>query len=344
MDRVKQLSLLDAREEPNIGFSTSLLSQIAWPVDDPGDVERWARRNGRLLMIIQPGSEPDGQGGLRSTLVPFGVIPRYVNLFVCTEIMRTGEPELNLGDSFAGFLNKLGLRNTGGPNGTRKAVKEQMNRWLNASISFLDDSVDRRYENSRMEIKVSDGYRLLWMDGADGAPGEVLRGQSKIIVTPRFFEEVKRTFVPVDIDAVRALRGAPLRLDLFMWLNWRVFNLNHDIVVPWETLRTQFGTTDADDKDARYNFKRSITKHLATIKRAAWPELNAEPLPAGLKIQPSLSQLPQKGMRKFYLDQRAETAPVRYAEALAADRGHVVPRVPTLTPRTAVPERPAVSS
>ncbi len=336
VNRFEQLELMDAREEPNIGFSTSLLSQLAWAVDDPGPVERWSRRNGKYLLIIQPGSEPDSHGGLRTTGVPFGVIPRYLNLWVCTEIKQTGEPELILGDSLAGFMRKLGLRNSGGNTGTRGFFKDQLNRWLNASISFIDVTKDSRYENSRVEIKPSDGYRLLWADGPEGKATE-LRGQSKIMVSPRFFTEVMDTYIPVDLDAVRALKGSAVRIDLFMWLNWRIFQLNRQgtpkVLVPWETLRAQFGTTDADDKDARYNFKRLIQKHLVTIKNSAWPELAVSTTPEGVELKPCLPQLPSKGMRKFYLEQRRETADVRYAAALAADKDTRLHRAPTSRPR-----------
>lgn len=344
VDRFQQLALLDARENPDIGFSTSLLAQIAWPVDDPGDVERWSRRNGNLLMIIEPGSEPDGAGGLQSTLVPFGVIPRYLSLYACTEIKRTGEQELNLGASFAGFLRKLGLRNTGGENGARTAVKAQMNRWLNATISFVDDTKDMRYESKRLRIHVSDGYDLKWMNSPDGATAATMRGDSKILFTPRFVEEVLANYHPVDIGAVRAIKGVPLRFDLFMWLNWRNYRLDHPVMIPWDTLRPQFGTTDSDDKDARYNFKRSVAAHIRTIKRSAWPELRAEATPDGLQLKPSQLQLPRKGVRTFVLEGRQLTADQRYAEAVAEDKGLVVHRAPTRRPRTRpVAELPAAA-
>ncbi len=307
---------MDARDSVNLGFSTSVLSQISMPVDDPGDdCPRWGRRNGKLMMIVTPGSEPDGSGGLRSTKVPWGVPPRALNLWMCTEIRRTQSPVLEVDQQLATFMKRLGYRNTGGATGARESFKDQLKRWLNASITIVDESRGNRGDTA-ITIRVSKGWSLNWLDEAGDRPA----AGSKIVVSSDFYEEVMRAPVPIDIDAFKALRGSATRLDLFTWLSYTMFSLTHPVFITYEKLRQHFGTTDADDRHARYNFKRLILKHLAKV-RIVYPEANIEEAADGLWLRPSEPHVPIKGAHTLRKASRAETAAARHAAALAADRG-----------------------
>ena len=316
---------LDARDSVNLGFSTSVLAQISMPVEDPGDdCQRWGRRNGKLMMIVTPGSEPDGKGGVRSTKVPYGVVPRALNLWMCTQIRNTHSPVLEVDEHLATFMRRLGIRNTGGQRGTRDTVKDQLKRWLNASITIVDETGGPR-RDTVVTIRVSKGWSLNWLDDN---PHATPSAGSRIIVSSDFFEEVRRAPVPIDIDAWRALRGSATRLDLFTWLAYTMFSLKHPVCISYEQLRQHFGTTDADDRHARYNFKRLILKHLAKV-RVVYPEAKIEETPDGLWLYPSPPHVPLKGTYGLRRKARAETSNARYAAALAADKGLVPVKIPS---------------
>lgn len=319
---------MDLRESVNLGFSTSVLSQIAMPVEDPGDdCPRWGRRNGGLMMIVTPGSEPDGKGGVRSTKIPWGVPVRALNLWMCTEIRNTKSPVLQVDAQLATFMKRLGYRNTGGDHGARDSFKDQLKRWLNASITIVDETAGPR-RDSVITIRVSKGWSLNWLDDDGDHPA----AGSRIVVSSDFFEEVMRAPVPIDMDAWKALRGSATRLDLFTWLTYTMFSLKTPVHISYEKLRQHFGTTDADDRHARYNFKRLILKHLAKV-RVVYPEAKIEEDPDGLWLFPSPPHVPLKGTHEDRVRRRAETVDKRYASALAADKGLTPVRVPTRRPR-----------
>ncbi|GAB1639925.1 replication protein RepA [Krasilnikovia sp. MM14-A1259] len=158
---------------------------------------------------------------------------------------------------------------------------------------------------------------------------------ARIVVSPDFFEEVLRAPVPIDIDAWRAPRGSATRLDLFTWLAYTIFSLRQPVFITYEKLRQHFGTTDADDRHARYNFKRLILKHLAKV-RVVYPEARIEETPDGLWLRPSPPHVPIKGTHELRREARAQTADARYAAALATDKGLLPTKVPTVRrPQTA---------
>lgn len=323
---------MDLRSSVNLGFSTSVLSQIAMPVDDPGDdCQRWGRRNAGLMMIVTPGSEPDGFGGVQSTKIPWGVPVRALNFWMCTEIRNTKSPVLQVDAKLATYMKRLGYRNTGGANGARDSFKEQLKRWLNASITIVDETAGPR-RDTVVTIRVSKGWSLNWLDD----DGDNLAAGSRIVVSSDFFEEVMRAPVPIDIDAWRALRGSATRLDLFTWLTYTMFSLKTPVHISYEKLRQHFGTSDATDRHTVYNFKRLILKHLAKV-REVYPEANVDPDPDGLWLRPSRPHVPLKGDHEASVRRRAATVDQRYAAALAADKGLIPMKVPTRRRKAAQP-------
>src|SRR4051812_33290282 len=122
----------DARD---IGYLARLFTQTSLPYRDPGDVPAWGRRNGSLVLVVQPGMTIDAGGTPRSIGYPFGTVPRLLLTWLSTEAVRTKSRELNLGASLADFMRQLDMTPTGGRNGTITRLRKQMERLFQATLS-----------------------------------------------------------------------------------------------------------------------------------------------------------------------------------------------------------------
>ena len=122
-------------EEHEIGYLARLFAQTSLPYRDPGDVPAWGRRNGNLVLVVQPGMTIDKDGVPRSIGYPFGTVPRLVLTWLSTEAVRTKSRDLVLGESLAEFMRSLELTPTGGRNGTITRLRRQMERLFQATLS-----------------------------------------------------------------------------------------------------------------------------------------------------------------------------------------------------------------
>ena len=96
-------------EEHEIGYLARLFAQTSLPYRDPGDVPAWGRRNGNLVLVVQPGMTIDKDGVPRSIGYPFGTVPRLVLTWLSTEAVRTKSRDLMLGESLSQFMRSLDL-------------------------------------------------------------------------------------------------------------------------------------------------------------------------------------------------------------------------------------------
>ena len=122
-------------DDHEIGYLARLFAQTSLPYRDPGEVPAWGRRNGNLVLVVQPGMTIDKDGVPRSIGYPFGTVPRLVLTWLSTEAVRTKSRDLVLGESLAEFMRSLELTPTGGRNGTITRLRRQMERLFQATLS-----------------------------------------------------------------------------------------------------------------------------------------------------------------------------------------------------------------
>ena len=90
------------------------------------------------------------------------------------------------------------------------------------------------------------------------------------------------------MNILKALTRSALGLDLYVWLNYRVFGLERPFRLTWLQLYRQFGISPANatDKNIVQDFRTQALRELKKIK-AAWPGLDYA-TPAGvLELRPS---------------------------------------------------------
>jgi hypothetical protein len=107
------------------------------------------------------------------------------------------------------------------------------------------------------------------------------------MLSERFFESVISAPVPVDMRAIKALRGSPLRLDIYTWLTHRMSYLRRSTTVPWQALAVQFGGDYAQLRQ----FKAVFLKQLEKV-RAVYPFANVHQAEQGLLLLPSRTHVP----------------------------------------------------
>jgi hypothetical protein len=251
----------------------------------------WGRRNGNLSLVVQPGMVVERDGTGRSLGYPFGTIPRLLLTWMSTEAVRTKSPELALGASLADFMRALDLQPSGGRNGSVGRLRTQMERLFQATLSVRWDGDESRESGGRLNI--ASAYDLWW---AGRNPEHPTLMPSTVRLSADFFNEVVTRPVPVDVKALRALRGSPLRLDLYCFLTYRASYLRRRTEIPWESLRAQFGSNNANTPQGRAQFRKDLERNLREVL-LVYREMRCEITKVGLLLLPSPTSVPMRNLR-----------------------------------------------
>ena len=251
-------ALVHASEtDPEPGFMARLMTLCSLPRTNPGDREKYVRKNGPFTLVMFAGANQK---------LPFGNLPRLMLAWISTEAVRTQSRELVLGDSLSEFMRALGIYSNSGRVHIR--LRNQMERLFQCHVQLVHEHEHgKRFVSSQ----IADQGEFWW---SERRPDERSLWQSKIELGEKFFQEIIRHPVPLDMNTLKALKRSPLGLDLYMWLVYRTFSLDAPLRLSWPTLYRQFGVEPgrADDKRTVDAFRTDCLRELTKIK-AAWPGL-----------------------------------------------------------------------
>lgn len=295
----------DARAAGKLGFMTRAIVSATLPYKDPKS-RVFERRNGDLTMTILA---PKG--------VPFGKYPRLLLSYLITEAVTTRSNVIKLGDTLADFLREtVGVASTGGKQGTQTRLSEQMQRLFTAMVTV--DQVKPstpgggvfEFENitivERGRLEKSDLQRFdslagdsmdeaakLWLplDEKDGAG----RWNSIVELTPRFFQECIETPVPIDMRAYKVLSTAPMAMDIYAWLTYRMSYMRRPSApIPWPVLQAQFGSDLPFTEQGARDFKKAFKRNLDLV-RQVYRGLRVDETTnsSGLILMPSPTHIPK---------------------------------------------------
>ena len=259
-DQVKQL-VRASEATADTGFMARLMMLCSLPRTNPGLQLQYKRVNGPYTLIVTA----VGQTGL-----PYGNLSRLLLAWVCTEAVRTQSRELILGPSLSGFMRKLDMAPIGGGGrGERTRLRNQMRRLFNAHIqlAYKDEQV-----SASVNSPVASRTGFWWNPKRSNA---LMLWESKIELGEKFFNEIIRHPVPVNLNILKALKRSSLGLDFYLWLTYRTFTLKRPLRLSWARLYRQFGVKPAQEGDNRtvQAFRTDCLRELKKIK-LAWPELN----------------------------------------------------------------------
>ena len=273
-DQVNQL--VEAGEaDPEMGFMTRLMALCSLPRTNPGNRLQYVRRNGPYKLGMTAGID---------NKLPYGNLPRLLLAWVCTEAVRTQSRVLVLGASVSEFMRTLGVYSTSGGEHTR--LRNQMDRLFNAHVQLIyEDNHGKATVNSQ----VADRTELWWNPKR---PNERSLWESKLELGEKFFNEIIRRPVPLDMNILKALKRSPLGLDIYLWLVYRTFALTSPLRIAWTSLYRQFGSEPAKavDNITVQNFRKDCLRELKKIK-TSWPALNYSTAKGVLILSPSVPSI-----------------------------------------------------
>jgi len=193
----------------------------------------------------------------------------------CSEAIRTKSREIDVGDTLSSFMRGLGFQVTGGRKGTLNLFKEQINALAACSIRIgTFDGTSARTMKFDPFNKVE-----VWMGRA---PGQRSLWSSTLTFSPEFYDSLSRHALPVNAEAVRAFAGSARKLDLYLWLGYRLHGLRQPLHLSWKALGEQFGGGFKRERAFRAQFAEEIA-HI----REVFPRLPASLGPDGLALQPA---------------------------------------------------------
>ena len=215
-DQVNQL--VSANEaDADLGFMARMMALCSLPRTNPGNRHQYKRTNGPYKLVMVAGAD---------NKLPFGNLPRLLIAWLCTEAVRTQNPEIVLGPSLSEFMRKLGIHTqSGGRGGMRTLIRNQMKRLFGCSVTL-------NYEDERkFQASVNSLHRRATPSsgGTSASPMSRSLWQSKIRTGLRIsFNEIIQPPGPDRHEhPERPSSAAPLGLDLYLWLAYRTFALKH---------------------------------------------------------------------------------------------------------------------
>ena len=272
-DQVEQL-VRASEATPDTGFMARLMMLCSLPRTNPGRQLQYKRVNGPYTLIMTA----VGQTGL-----PFGNLSRLLLAWVCTEAVRTQSRELFLGPSLSGFMRRLDMAPIGGGSrGERTRLCNQMKRLFNAHIQL---AYEDKQVSASVNSPIASQTRFWWNERR---PGGRLEWGSQIELGEKFFHEIIRHPVPLDLNILKALKRSSLGIDFYLWLTYRTFTLNRPLRLSWASLYGQFVVNPAQAGENRtvQAFRADCLRELKKIKMA-WPGLNYTTAKGVLILSPS---------------------------------------------------------
>lgn len=250
-------------------------------------VREWQRTQGQMKLLVQAGKLMDPNGNWVEQPLPFGSRARLLLLHTCSEAIRQESPVIKIEDSLTGFMKAMGLKVTGGKNGSLNSFKQQINALAACSMSFgLFDGKKSSTVSSKPFSQID-----VWFHKD---PTQPMLWPSTLTFSPEFFQTLTKHALPVNMHAVRAFSGSARKLDILFWLGFRIRG-SGTTHISWAALQEQFG----DGYSRLDNFKRDFVREIAEIKEV-FEKLPVKFSDNGIAISHGVSEvlaIPTKGRK-----------------------------------------------
>jgi hypothetical protein len=260
-----------ALDPPGVGraaYLHGLLCQVAMPRSRV-DGRRFERRSGNALIVLEAGGIIK-HGRYVEVPLPYGTRPRLILSYISTTAVKENTRIIQIGDSMHQFMECIGFDRSGHEYSRVRAQMEALSA-CSMTLGFSNETLYAKpIERFQAWLSATDDQRSFW-------PAE-------IELSARFYETLREHAVPLAKDALAALRGSALALDVYAWLAHRLYRvLKRDgDRVSWANLRDQFGQEYRDPK----NFKREFL-HALRAACAVYPSATLKQVTGGLILLPS---------------------------------------------------------
>lgn len=241
----------------------------------------WRRTGISSTLLVESGRSETGE----FIGVPFGSMARLILLYLQTQAIRTGNPEIDLGGSMKAWMEAMGLQRGGK---TYRNVAEQARRLSRCRLTFFSDVAGgRSWETAAF---VSGGISMLGL--ADGSQQQLWT--EKVRLDDGFWRSLQDHPVPVREEAIQAISNRSMAMDLYIWLAYRLHSLTKPTPITWLALYHQFG--------AGFRLVKHLKPELLAalqLALAVYPEARVDITETGLLLHPSHPAVPKASARRI---------------------------------------------
>ena len=244
----------------------------------------WRREGHRTTLLVESGR--DRRGNLMG--VPYGSFARLILLYLQTEAVRTGSPEVELGRSMKSWMGRMSLT-TGGR--TYQLVTEQARRISACRLTFFTERQnggEARHNGAFVQDAIS--FAVVMEDDQPSF------WQDRVRLDDGFWRSLKEHPVPVREEAIRAISTRSLAIDVYIWLAYRLHSLTKPTAVSWAAVHAQFGAGFKLARQIKPTFLEALKLALAV-----YPEAQVEPGASGITLHPSAPAVPRQDARRLGL-------------------------------------------
>ncbi|WP_373216462.1 replication protein RepA [Parasutterella excrementihominis] len=196
--------------------------------------------------------------------IPYGCFPRLFLAYISTEIIRKGTIEIDLGNSQAELLNRLGFYNTGRHIELfNRSVADLFSSQFELQIKNPQATKQKKLQGDIYYFKLASRL-LLWEHSLDGKKTEWTK---KLYINKDFFNYVTRKRgIPINYHRLANLCKSALAMDLYVWLLYRLYILqrsrNQHCLLTFEELKQQF---QPNSSQSSFHFKAKFLNCLSMV-------------------------------------------------------------------------------
>ncbi len=279
---VEAAAQLLAEEESRLGITHAGFAMTSLPhkrISDPF----WKRQGNRTTLLVESGRDREGE----LIGVPYGSLARLILLYLQTEAVRTGNPEVELGRSMKDWMTRMSL-SAGGK--TYQLVGEQARRISGCRLTFFTDltTAELRSNGAFVQSSISmaglaeEHQPTLWQD--------------RVRLDDGFWRSLKEHPVPVREEALKAIGTRSFAIDVYIWLAYRLHALTRPTPVTWAAVHAQFGAGFRLIRQLKPTFLEALQMALAV-----YPEANVRVEESGLLLHPSPPAIPRAEAKRLQL-------------------------------------------
>lgn len=278
-------ALIMAEEESKLGITHAGFAMTSLPhkrLDEP----LWRRQGGSTTLLVESGREADGS----FVGVPYGSMARLILLYLQTEAIRTGSPEVDLGRSMRSWIGRMSL-SIGGR--TYQLVAEQARRISACRLTFLTVSggAEQRMNGAFVRGAIS-------MIGVGGENRQPTLWEERVRLDEGFWASLRDHPVPVREEAIRAIgTRSSMAMDIYIWLAYRLHALVKSTPITWAAIQGQFGAGYKTGRNMRPVFLDALQLALAVYPEAKVDVVEGK----GLVLHPSPPAVPRQQAKRLGL-------------------------------------------
>jgi hypothetical protein len=269
-------------EETRLGITHAGFALTALPhkrIAEP----LWKRQGLNTVLLVETGRDREGA----AIGIPFGSLARMILLYLQTQAIRTGSPEIELGGSMKAWMERMGLQRGGQ---TYQGVAEQARRISSCRLTFFTDG------SGGAELRENSAFvreAISMMGVVDEQPR---LWQDRVRLDDGFWRSLQAHPVPVREEAIQAISTRSMAIDLYIWLAYRLHSLSKPTPITWASLYAQFGAGFRLVRQMKPKLLESL--HLAL---AVYPEAHVDVTETGICLYPSPPAVPRAEAKRLGL-------------------------------------------